>query len=202
MLNSSIYISLGAGPTTQYNMDVLNAIKPKHGGKLLVRGGKQVVRENIETHDFYRNMVVTALVFQALVFYFWWQTYTLSDLFLVGLSLALLAGNYAFMRFMIRPTYNHLGDLTDPGADMYLTGGTAEYVKDLFILVCGTMVLAAVYSWFWLLLLFIPVRVGYSTWVLAIQPWLFPDRPEQEPEVDEKKQRKLERRAKRMEKMR
>lgn len=71
-----------------------------------------------------------------------------------------------------------------------------RYLKDLIILVSGVLVLTTLSSYFWMLLLMIPVRILYSGWSSVIKPWLFSYEPEPE-QVDEKKQRKMERRMKR-----
>lgn len=73
-------------------------------------------------------------------------------------------------------------------------------VKDLIILTSGTQVLALFSNWFWFLLLLAPARAIWMLWGSVIQPWL--NQRNEQPEVDEKKQKKLERKMKREQKFR
>lgn len=73
-------------------------------------------------------------------------------------------------------------------------------MKDLIILTSGTQVLSLISNWFWILLLLAPGRAIWMLWGSVIQPWL--NQRNEEPEVDEKKQKKLERKMKREQKFR
>lgn len=73
-------------------------------------------------------------------------------------------------------------------------------IKDLVILASGTQIFSLLSNWFWFLLFLAPIRAIYMLWGSVIQPWLT-QRSEQ-PEVDDKKQKKLERKAKREQKFR
>lgn len=73
-------------------------------------------------------------------------------------------------------------------------------MKDLIILSASTQVLSIISNWFWFLLLLAPARAGWMLWGSIIQPWL--GQRNEQPEVDEKKQKKLERKAKREQKFR
>lgn len=73
-------------------------------------------------------------------------------------------------------------------------------MKDLIILTSGTQVLSLISNWFWFLLLLAPARAGWMLWGSVIQPWL--NQRNEQPEVDEKKQKKLERKMKREQKFR
>lgn len=72
-----------------------------------------------------------------------------------------------------------------------------RHVKDLIILTAGTQLLALFSNYFWLLFLLAPIRAFMLLWGSVIKPWLG-QKNEQEPEVDDKKQKKLEKRMKRM----
>jgi hypothetical protein len=52
-------------------------------------------------------------------------------------------------------------------------------------------------NWFWFLLLLGPIRAIYMLWGSVIQPWLS-QKGEEQPQMDEKKQKKMERRMKRV----
>jgi hypothetical protein len=74
-----------------------------------------------------------------------------------------------------------------------------RHVKDIIILTSGTQLLALVSNWFWLLLLLGPIRAVFMLWGSVIKPWLESGKGEQEnPQINEKKQKKLERRMKRV----
>lgn len=68
-------------------------------------------------------------------------------------------------------------------------------VKDLIILTTGTQFLSLTSNWFWLLFLLAPARAIWMLWRSVIQPWLSSKNDEQ-PEGDDKKQKKLERKMK------
>lgn len=134
------------------------------------------------------------------------------------LSLLTLVAAYQFMAFMSKAKYSETGALLDSGNDLNMEGGIAEYeensmigfifvfifcfchcrnVKDLIILTSGTMLLSMISNYFWFLLLLAPLRALYMLWGSVIKPWLAQKNEAQEPEVNEKKQRKLERRMRR-----
>lgn len=71
-----------------------------------------------------------------------------------------------------------------------------RHVKDLIILTVGTELLSLYSDWLWLLLLLAPGRVIFMLWGSVIKPWL-DQKNEQQPEVDDKKQRKLDKKMKR-----
>lgn len=71
-------------------------------------------------------------------------------------------------------------------------------MKDVIILTAGCQILSSIISnYFWLLWLLAPARGGWILWKNILAPYFFPDVPF-EPEVDEKKQKKMERKMKRM----
>lgn len=71
-------------------------------------------------------------------------------------------------------------------------------VKDLIILTSGTMLLALISNYFWYLLLLAPLRALWMLWGSVIKPWLDQKNSQEEPEINEKKQRKMERKMRRM----
>lgn len=74
-----------------------------------------------------------------------------------------------------------------------------RHVKDIIILTSGAQILALVSNWFWFLLLLGPIRAVYMLWGSVIKPWLESGKGEQEnPQINDKKQKKLERRMKRV----
>ena len=85
--------------------------------------------------------------------------------------------------------------LLDPGLDLNMENGMAEHVKDAIILTSAVQILAVFSNYCWLGLLFAPLRGGQMLWSNVISPWIFAPPPEEN--IDEKKQKKLERKMKR-----
>ena len=77
-----------------------------------------------------------------------------------------------------------------------MASGLAEHVKDAIILTAIAQILSLLSNYFWLALSFAPLRLFWMAWKSIIAPWLFAPAPEKE-EIDEKKQRKLDRKMKR-----
>jgi len=168
---------------------------PPPKGKQGTKGAKQIVEENVATLSFYRNMAVisNALSLVILVFY----NSTISIL-LYLFSCAIYIGAYQFMAYMSNPKYTETGQLIDSGVDLNMEGGIAEHVKDIIILTAGCQILSSVISnYFWYLWLFAPARGGWIVWKNILGPYFFQQAP-LEPEMDEKKQKKMERKMKRM----
>ncbi|KAH8233721.1 hypothetical protein KR026_011771 [Drosophila bipectinata] len=174
------------------------SLQPPQKGKQGTKGAKQIVEENKTTLAFYRNMAIgcatTSLLISFLVF-----EITKTVVFMHILALLILGGAYQFMFFMSRPKFSESGSLLDSGNDLNMEGGIAENVKDLIILTSGTLLLALISNYFWLVLLLAPLRAGWMLWGSIIQPWLSQRNSQEEnPEVDEKKQKKMERKMRRM----
>lgn len=53
-------------------------------------------------------------------------------------------------------------------------------------------------NYFWFLLILGPLRAVYMLWGSVIQPWLAQKQSQEKPQVDEKKQKKMERKMKRV----
>lgn len=68
----------------------------------------------------------------------------------------------------------------------------------MIILSSSTIVLALLSNYFWLLLLLIPARLIWLLTTNVIRPWLNQQPTQEEIEADDKKQRKLERKMRRM----
>lgn len=164
-------------------------------GKKGTKGQKQIVEENMEELYFYRKMVFIANGVYLTV------TVAISDVFTVAnvlfflLAAASYIGSYQFMAYMARPKYSESGQLVDSGVDLNMEGGIAEHVKDLLILTSACQMLSLFSNYFWLLWLLAPLRGFWLLWVTVLSPWFFQQAPREE--IDEKKQRKLERRMKR-----
>lgn len=103
-----------------------------------------------------------------------------------------------FMKWMAQAKYSETGSLVDGGIDLNLKEGVSEYVKDLIILTALVQLLSLIHNYFWFLWLAAPGFASYQLWVKLIAPWIFAPAPEVDEAKEDKKQRKLDRRMKRM----
>ncbi|XP_011328904.1 transmembrane protein 208 isoform X3 [Ooceraea biroi] len=159
-------------------------------GKTLTKGAKQIKEENASTLSFYTNMALgaTGIYFVAMMVLF---EFTMLTITLTAFSAIVYTGSVQFMSYMARATYSESGQLLDSGVDLNMEGGIAEHVKDLIILTSGVQILSLISNYFWLLWLLVPLRGGWMLWKQILAPWFFAQ-PEEQPEISEKKQRKLE----------
>ncbi|KAF7274975.1 transmembrane protein 208 [Rhynchophorus ferrugineus] len=174
-------------------------MSPPQKGKQATKGAKQILDENVATLKFYRNMAMisNALSLAILVFYH----STINIVFYIFSSLVYI-GSYQFMAYMAKPKHTPTGQLLDSGVDLNMEGGIAENVKDVIILTAGCQLLSAFISnYFWFLWLLAPARLFWILWRNILSPYFFQPAPEN-PIMDEKKQKKLERKQKRMANMR
>ncbi|XP_017794258.1 PREDICTED: transmembrane protein 208 [Habropoda laboriosa] len=158
--------------------------------KVATKGAKQIVEENVTTLTFYQNMIIGAIgiYFTVMMLLFNFTTLSITLTIFSGI---VYIGSYQFMKYIAHATYAESGQLLDSGIDLNMEGGIAEHVKDLIILTSGVQVLSLISNYFWLLWLLVPLRGGWMVWKQILAPWFFAPAPEQ-PEISEKKQRKLE----------
>ncbi|XP_013098100.1 transmembrane protein 208 [Stomoxys calcitrans] len=169
---------------------------PQQKGKQGTKGAKQIVEENKSTLVFYRNMAFGCAAASLLVNFLLFEI-SKATVIMSILSIIALGAAYQFMAFMSKAKYSETGALLDSGNDLNMEGGIAENVKDLIILTSGTMLLSILSNYFWFLLLLAPCRAVYMLWGSVIKPWLAQKNETEEPEINEKKQRKMERRMRR-----
>ena len=163
-------------------------------GKQGTKGQKQIVEENKATLKFYFIMAISSeLLYIGLMTFVFWEFYTLLYIILTLFTIALYTGSLQFMSYMARATYSETGQLIDGGIDLNMESGIAEHLKDLIILTTAVQALSLLSNYFWLFWLMAPGRAFYLLWVNILAPWIFSP-PE---EIDEKKQKKMERKAKR-----
>ncbi|CAG9857421.1 unnamed protein product [Phyllotreta striolata] len=168
---------------------------PQPKGKQGTKGAKQIADENVSTLKFYRNMAVFSNAFSLIVLYFFNSTISIA---LYLFSCMIYIACYQFMAYMARARYTDNGQLLDSGVDLNMEGGIAEHVKDIIILTAGCQILSSMISnYFWYLWLLAPLRGFWILWKNLLQPY-FMQSNSAEPEVNEKKQKKMERKMKRM----
>ncbi|XP_055920424.1 transmembrane protein 208 [Eupeodes corollae] len=165
-------------------------------GKQGTKGAKQIVEENTATLSFYRNMALGSTAASLLLNVIFFEFGKLAVIMSV-ITIATLVAAYQFMAFMSKAKFSETGAILSSGNDLNMEGGIAENAKDLIILSSGTLLLTLLSNYFWFLLLLVPIRAVWMLWGSVIQPWLA-QRNEAEPEPDEKKQRKMERKMRRM----
>lgn len=172
----------------------------KKAKKQGTKGAKQIVEENKSTLKFYLQMIVTAEVaYFAIkltsIFVFDSKLNSYQMLFVL-LSIGAQIGSFKFLQIISKPNISENGSLIDSGTDLCMEGGLAEHVKDVIILCIAVQFLSLFSFYFWLGLLLIPARGFHLAWGTVIKPWLS-SKTEENDRVDEKKQKKIERRQKR-----
>ncbi|XP_053994359.1 transmembrane protein 208 [Hylaeus volcanicus] len=158
--------------------------------KVGTKGAKQIVEENRTTLSFYRNMIIGALGIYFIIMMLFFE-FTTSSITLSIFSGIVYIASYQFMTYITKATYSESGQLLDSGIDLNMEGGIAEHVKDIIILTSGVQILSLISNYFWFLWLLVPLTGGWLLWKKILAPWFFASAPEQ-PEISEKKQRKLE----------
>ncbi|KAL1432556.1 hypothetical protein MTO96_013304 [Rhipicephalus appendiculatus] len=136
-------------------------------GKQGTKGQKQIVEENKQTIKFYSIMSVAALIVHLIAHMVLWRD-----------SITL---SYTLLFFF----------------SMLVYGGciqTMRHLKDLIILTACIQTLSLASTYVWFLWLVAPAYAFYLLWVNVLGPWVFQPAP---PEVDDKKQKKLERKSRR-----
>ncbi|KAM4603048.1 transmembrane protein 208 isoform 2-T2 [Polymixia lowei] len=98
------------------------------------------------------------------------------------------------MSAMAKPVFAEDGSLLDGGIDLNMEQGMAEHLKDVILLTAIVQVLSTISSYFWYLWLLAPARALYLLWVNFLGPWFSAESPSAPEEVNEKKQRRQERR--------
>uniref|UniRef100_U5EXR3 Transmembrane protein 208 n=1 Tax=Corethrella appendiculata TaxID=1370023 RepID=U5EXR3_9DIPT len=171
---------------------------PPQKGKQLTKGAKQIVEENEGTLKFYRNLALGSSIIYFFVTFLFMEPFAGLTITMTIISVATQIGSFQFMTMMSRPQISESGSILDSGTDLNMEGGISEHVKDILIVASGTQLLALISNYFWFLLLAIPIRAIWLLWGSVIKPWLTANNGEQEQQVDEKKQKKLERKMKRM----
>lgn len=166
--------------------------KPK--GKVGTKGQKQIAEENKSTIQFYAMIMAVATGLYFSIRILWWlESCTWWTWLVVVFTTVLYVAAYQVLSLMGKAKYTDTGSLIDAGMDLNAESGTAEHVKDIIILTSILQILSLISEYFWLLWLLIPGRAFYLLWTNILSPWIFAEPPE----VDQKKQRKMERRVNR-----
>ncbi|KAA8595921.1 hypothetical protein FQN60_011212 [Etheostoma spectabile] len=143
-------------------------------GKVGTKGKKQIYEENSATLKFYTRVILGANLVYIL------------DMVYVG--------SYRSMSAMAKPAFAEDGSLLDGGIDLNMEQGMAEHLKDVILLTAIVQVLSTISSYFWYLWLLAPARAIHLLWVNFLGPWFMAESSSTAEEVNEKKQRRQERR--------
>lgn len=163
-------------------------------GKIGTKGAKQIVEENAATLSFYRNMAIGANAISLIILFIFNSSLSIVQYLF---SCTIYIACYQFMSYISKAKYTETGQLIDSGIDLNMEGGISEHVKDIIILTAGCQLLSLISNYFWLLWLFAPFRGFWLLWKNVLGPYFFQAAPEPT-ELDEKKQRKLERKQRRI----
>jgi len=144
-------------------------------GKEATKGQKQIDRENSASMTYYTYITLGGLAVS-------WLSAIYFNYLLPLFGLCVHATVIWMLKLMVKS-----------GLDINQSSGTGEDLKDI-LLVTAMIEVGSLFSlhfwWFWLI---IPIIAFYRLWVGYIAPWIF----QEAPEVDEKKQKKLDRRMRR-----
>ncbi|XP_023682816.1 transmembrane protein 208 [Paramormyrops kingsleyae] len=164
-------------------------------GKVGTKGKKQIYEENIATLKFYTRVILGAnAIFVAINLMLYYSSSTVWTWILLVFALSVYMGSYQSMSAMAKPTFADDGSLLDGGIDLNMEQGMAEHLKDVILLTAIVQVLSTISSYFWYLWLLAPIRALYLLWVNFLGPWFSAGTPAATEEVNEKKQRRQERR--------
>ncbi|XP_033972825.1 transmembrane protein 208 [Trematomus bernacchii] len=164
-------------------------------GKVGTKGKKQIYEENEATLKFYTRVILGANAIYAavnlLVFY---SSSSFSTWLMLGFALSVYMGSYRSMTSMAKAAFAEDGALLDGGIDLNMEQGMAEHLKDVILLTAIVQVLSMLSSYFWYLWMLAPFRALHLLWTNFLGPWFMADGPSAPEEVNEKKQRRQERR--------
>ncbi|KAK6174214.1 hypothetical protein SNE40_017533 [Patella caerulea] len=161
------------------------------------KGQKQIVEDNKSTLKFYFYITTgVTSVYYLIYLILFWENFTAKPITLSCLAVLTYFGCYRFMSSMAKAVYNAQGSLVDGGVDLNMEAGLAEHTKDLILLTAIVQILSLLSNYFWLLWLLAPCRALYMLWVNILGPWFFA--PGSEENISEKKQRKMDRKVRRV----
>ncbi|KAK2868927.1 hypothetical protein Q7C36_000798 [Tachysurus vachellii] len=162
-------------------------------GKVGTKGKKQIHEENKATLKFYTRVIIGAnTVYTAanLIFY----DTSFSTWIPLLFALVVYVGSYRSMATMAKPAFGENGTLLDGGIDLNMEQGMAEHLKDVILLTAIVQVLSTLSFYFWYLWLLAPARAAQLLWTNFLGPWFSADSSAPAEEVNEKKQKRQERR--------
>eukprot|EP00128_Syssomonas_multiformis_P011979 Colp12_sorted_trinity150504_noHs@10112 len=165
------------------------------------KGNKKTLETNKRILSQHLNAILGVNVFYVLVRIAWfYDSFGFWQWVLFALSTLAYWGCYGLLASAARPTFSESGELLDGGHDLSV-GGLTEYYKDILYVTMFTQVCSTYSDNFWFLWLVVPAFAGFKLWTGVIAPWIFAPAPEEGP-MDEKTRKKLEKKEKKMNKIR
>ncbi|XP_003742128.1 transmembrane protein 208 [Galendromus occidentalis] len=172
-------------------------VEPK-GKKEATRGQKQIAEENKETLKYYMMMAGISLGIRLTAYIFVGrEVFTIAEMLCLTFTVVLQACSLSMMSLFAKCVYGDRQQVVDAGTDLNMKNGNAEYLKDFIILASIIQMLTIASSKFYWLLLAVPGYAIFVLWVNVLGPWFFAPAPAEE-EISDKKQRKLDRKMRRM----
>ncbi|KAI9518901.1 hypothetical protein NQZ68_033384 [Dissostichus eleginoides] len=164
-------------------------------GKVGTKGKKQIYEENEATLKFYTRVILGAnAIYAAVNLLVFHSSSSFSTWLMLGFALSVYMGSYRSMTSMAKAAFAEDGALLDGGIDLNMEQGMAEHLKDVILLTAIVQVLSTLSSYFWYLWMLAPFRALHLLWTNFLGPWFMADSPSAPEEVNEKKQRRQERR--------
>lgn len=164
-------------------------------GKVGTKGKKQIFEENASTLKFYTRVILGAnAIYGAVNFLVFYSSSSFWTWLMLGFALAVYIGSYRSMSTMAKAVHAEDGSLLDGGIDLNMEQGMAEHLKDVILLTAIVQVLSTLSSYFWYLWFLAPARAVHLLWVNFLGPWFTAENPSAPEEVNERKQKRQERR--------
>ncbi|XP_049573699.1 transmembrane protein 208 [Syngnathus scovelli] len=164
-------------------------------GKVGTKGKKQIFEDNESTLKFYTRVILGAnAIYVAVNLFIFYSSSTFWTWLLFAFALAVYVGSYRSMSTMAKPVFADDGSLFDGGIDLNMEQGMAEHLKDVILLTVFVQVLSCISSYFWYLWLLAPARAAHLLWVNILGPWFTATSQSAPEEVNEKRQRRQDRR--------
>ncbi|CAF1149980.1 unnamed protein product [Rotaria sordida] len=130
----------------------------KKKGKQATKGEAQIVKDNAQTIEFYKKILMIANVtFIAVHFIFYFIT-GLSHVSLILFVLSTAIGWYVWSFMRQVGTQKSTGSVTD----LNLEGSISEYAKDIILTIVITQSTSLLHRYFWWLILAIPFYAIYK----------------------------------------
>ncbi|CAF1377004.1 unnamed protein product [Adineta ricciae] len=139
---------------------------PKKKGKQGTKGDAQILKENVETIEFYKKILTIANgVFLAVHFIFYFITgFSIASFILFGISSAAAWYVWSFMKQW--GTSKSGGSVTD----LNLNGSISEYAKDIILAIVIAQSASLIHRYLWWLLSAIPLYAIYKGFMLYFFP--------------------------------
>lgn len=163
--------------------------------KVATKGQKEIYEENKSTISTFGAACLVAVALHLSSCFFLLECNSNAYIYF-GLSVVVELVALGFMKSMAGARFDERGRVTDAGMDLNDPSAFGEYCKDVIILTVFSQIVALYSTYAYLILLLIPAAATYKVFFGLILPWITAPSGDNGEEVDDKKQRKRERREK------